>query len=111
MKNKHFGVFVIVVVGFVVLVPLMRAQSISVFSHTTIESGHQAVAECGTTMNDAATSASYPSVSTYCSFFQFDTSLGNFSCVGNPKAVCRARFTTTPGQTYMTAGSHGFSMY
>jgi hypothetical protein len=88
-----------------------RAQSISVFSHTTIVSGQRAMSECGTTMNDLQTATYYPDVFTTCGWFQDSTPLSIWSCAPGATSRCSNIFSTIPGVTYSTNGTHGLDLY
>jgi hypothetical protein len=93
-----------------------RSQSISVLTHTTIVPGQQAMAECGTIMNDVNTVARYPYVSTQCGFWrQTGPSSGiliaSFSCPAGTTSRCRNTYPTAAGETYASSSTHQLGLY
>lgn len=89
-----------------------RAQSITVYSHTTILANGEAMAECGTVMNDSGTITNYRGVDVWCGFYQGTTRIDEFLCPeGRPSSQCQRIYSTTPGQTYQTTGEHAFYLY
>lgn len=84
-----------------------RAQSINVFSHTTILSGQRAMAECGTAMNDSFVVSNYQSVDAGCSFFKNNSvRVADFVCAPSTNSHCSNIFSTVPGDVYWTASAH-----
>ena len=89
-----------------------RAQSISVFSHTTILSGQRAMAECGTTMNDSLVVNGYPSAWAVCGFFKNNSvRVADFACAPGSTSRCSSIFPTVPGDVYWTTASHNINLY
>ena len=93
-----------------------RSQSISVLSHTTIVPGQQAMAECGTIMNDVNTVARYPYVRTQCSLWRQigpndGVMIGAFDCPASTNARCRNTYPTAAGETYAASANHWLGLY
>jgi hypothetical protein len=88
------------------------AQSIALFSHTTVLANGQAMAECGTTMNDSGTLASYSAVDANCGFYLNSSRLDFFSCPATkPTSECHRTYSTTAGQSYSTHSTHDVYTY
>ncbi|HTG36399.1 MAG TPA: choice-of-anchor D domain-containing protein [Thermoanaerobaculia bacterium] len=94
-----------------------RSQSISVFTHTTIVPGQQAMAECGTIMNDVNTVARYPYVQSQCSLWRQiqgtsdGVMIGAFNCPAGTDSRCRSTYPTAPGETYAASNNHWLGFY
>jgi hypothetical protein len=89
-----------------------RAQSISVFSHTTILSGQRALSECGTTMNDLQVQNNYSSVETYCGFYKNNNvQVSESQCPRGTTSRCSNTFNTVPGDVYWTTAVHNIYFY
>ena len=85
-----------------------HAQSISVFSYTTIVAGQRAMSECGTMMNDLQVQNNYPGVDAWCTWLRGSTPVAEWQCpVGRPTSRCSNTFSTTAGTVYKTNGDHG----
>lgn len=89
-----------------------RAQSISVFSHTTILSGQRALSECGTTMNDLSVQNNYQSVETSCGFYKNNNvKVSESVCPRGTTSRCSNTFNTVPGDVYWTTAAHNIYFY